>query len=156
MLLCFLLHEDSILCIIFSPSSPSSLKKNLGIPQPIYKSTKGLWPHYKSDAWCITPERVSNPEPELDALALLNSAELQANLNIALSDHDSWMLVMVEFCNMRQRPSFWRVAQNFNLHLNSHVWVTVTYTGSAVYNHFMQLYTKFMNFEGSVQDRNML
>jgi hypothetical protein len=24
---------------------------------------KGLWPHYKSDAWGITPERVSNQEP---------------------------------------------------------------------------------------------
>jgi hypothetical protein len=39
------------------------LPRPVGIPQPIYQSTKGLWPHFKSDAWGITPERVSNPEP---------------------------------------------------------------------------------------------
>jgi hypothetical protein len=37
--------------------------QNLGIPQPIYESTKELWPHIKSAACGITPEQVSNPEP---------------------------------------------------------------------------------------------
>jgi hypothetical protein len=36
--------------------------ENLGIPQPINQSTKGLWPHYKSYVWGITPKQVSNQE----------------------------------------------------------------------------------------------
>jgi hypothetical protein len=43
---------------------PLSTLRNLGIPQPIYESTRGLWPHYKSDALGVTPERVSNQEPQ--------------------------------------------------------------------------------------------
>jgi hypothetical protein len=37
--------------------------KKLGDSQPIYISTKVLWPHCKSAAWGITPEWVLNPEP---------------------------------------------------------------------------------------------
>jgi hypothetical protein len=40
-------------------AASQQLIKHLGIPQ----STKGLWPHFKSAAWGITPEQVSNPEP---------------------------------------------------------------------------------------------
>jgi hypothetical protein len=49
-----------------SSSSCDTLRNTLktwGFPSQFFNQPRGLWPHYKSAAWGITPERVSNPEP---------------------------------------------------------------------------------------------
>ena len=40
------------------------LVKTWGFPSQFINQPRGLWPHYKSAAWGITPEQVSNPEPQ--------------------------------------------------------------------------------------------
>ena len=39
------------------------LLKTWGFPSHLINQPRGLWPHSKSAAWGITPERVSSPEP---------------------------------------------------------------------------------------------
>jgi hypothetical protein len=52
-----------------NPTSCAQISKRLvayktwGFPSQFINQPRGLWPHYKSAALGITPERVSNPEP---------------------------------------------------------------------------------------------